>query len=180
MSWLRCLSDTLTEYSGLVNAIAALSTFGAVVVSLRLARTSYEPRLNISCYVGAILYPTDAPGQYRKSVASKNIALSVQNRGPVPVTLAMNSFSWKFRGFKTAFLQNPLNPDMRFGNQVIPPAEGRLIILTDRLDELKEGMQKHGLWFLRWRIRLEVQGTDGVCHYASISKGLLKYLASKS
>jgi hypothetical protein len=180
VSWIRTISDGLAAYAGLVNAVSAFSTLAAVLVSLKLARAGHKPKLFCSCYVGAILYKTDLPGEYRKTTGSKNIAVSVQNRGPVPVTLTLSSFSWVFRFNGGAFLQNPLNPDMRFGNLVIPPAEGRIVILTDRLDELRKSMQDQKLWFLRWRIRLEVQGSDGVKHYASISKGLRKYLASKT
>lgn len=179
MSLLYELSFSLEKLSGITNLLTALSTLAAVVVSLRLAHVSHRPRLQALAYIGTILHPTGEVGKYSKSDSHRNIAVSLQNIGPVAITLNFSSFSWKFRWFDIAFMQNPLNPDLRIQNLVIPPAEGKLVILSNQLDALRDGLLEKNLWLPSWRLYLEINGTDGRLYRAKLSKGLRKELTSR-
>ena len=132
------MEEFFLAYRATIEAIAAFATVAAVVVALYLARRQSRARLRVYADVN-VYFPSSAPevlGNPENPERRRCIGLTVQNVGPVSVTLSYFScFEWRVAGSRRLFTQNAAEPDFRASPITLEPGRSAGIILSIDLDD---------------------------------------------
>ena len=170
-----------SEYEKTSSALAAISTFAAVVVSLWLARHSTKTQLKANVYRSMVVHDSIAPNDRPRFVC-----VNITNTGSTPLRIPYSYFQWKVPFHKNYWVINPF--DHSPNNPYVPKREYPIKIeqkysesffLSDKPSfhsEMKEGFKDiKYLAKLRGRyIKALVFTDDGSAFKAKISKEVIK------
>ena len=190
LAWLKYIEDLLGQYSHIVAAIGALSTFAAVVVSLVIAlwaQRGNRTQLIASMYIVDLVWEgvrVQKPPQY--------ITVAITNTGTMPLRIPFAFLYWKMPfQWRTAFVVTPLDcfkgdpyiAQKPYPIEIRPRANEYFYVGTPDLQkkENTEMWKKYPwrLYFLRRFIRFMVGTEDGQKFRVKMSKEIRRMMAEK-
>lgn len=139
---LKEIETILSNYPNFINALIAVGTLGAVIVSLVTSRYSNKPHLKgkisnrIKCErnVNEELIEED-PNEY--------LVLDLKNNSGIPVYLTgLNSFIFRFPFAKDDLLNAPLQPNCIFQAERLEPFSAKVFILSTKTT-IKEQLREY-------------------------------------
>ncbi len=180
-AWLQALDDSLARYPHIVAAVEAFSTFAAVVVSLflaSLAQRANRTKLRASLFIAQLVQegvdPNNPPAY---------MALSITNRGMMPLTIPFAFFYWRIPFQRQSMLISPLDyfagdrhvPARRYPVQIPPRSAERFYLSTGEVMKTslraiyKDQRMILGRWLFRF-LHAMVTTEDGAVFRARLDK----------
>lgn len=142
---MNAIETFLAQYPSTISALAAVSTFAAVVVALYLARRQHRPRLQVFADINLYISPDaprDSTGVVDMKDAPRVITVTIRNIGLTPVSISYwSAFWWSVLGGKETAIQNPVEPVFKNEPIELQPGKSASIVLSNDLEAISTLMK---------------------------------------
>lgn len=139
---LKEIEFILSNYPNLINALIAVGTIGAVIVSLVTSHYSNKPHLKGKIF-NRIKCERNVNEELIEEDPNEYLVLDLRNNSGIPVYLTgLNSFIFTFPFAKDGLLNAPLEPRCMFQSVSLEPFSSKVFILSTKA-AIKEQLQEY-------------------------------------